>query len=164
VYSDPFPLFLLPVQRDSNDPNQFTLTAANVGDARVVVGHADGRVQRMTHDHRVDDPLEIARIQKAGGFVFRGRVMGVLAITRSIGDSMVKPYVIAHPHVETTQVSSSSVCIVACDGLWDVMSDEEAVRFVREYKGDPSNVASSLVQESLKKGTTDNVTAIVAWM
>jgi serine/threonine protein phosphatase PrpC len=144
-------------------PDQCTLTAANVGDARVVVGHTDGRVQRLTRDHRVDDPLEVARIQKAGGFVFRSRVMGVLAVTRSLGDAMVKPYVIAQPHVDYTRVSTGAMCIVACDGLWDVMSDEEAVKFVRKYSHDPSNVASALVQEALQRGTTDNVTAIVAW-
>jgi serine/threonine protein phosphatase PrpC len=59
--------------------------AANAGDARIVLGHA-GKGYRLTKDHRTDDPDEVRRIEQSGGFLFKGRVLGVLAVTRSLGD------------------------------------------------------------------------------
>lgn len=53
----------------------------------------------MTHDHRTDDPEEVRRIEQAGGFLFKGRVVGVLAVTRSLGDHCMKDFVIAKPFV-----------------------------------------------------------------
>lgn len=40
----------------------------------------------MSHDHKPDNPEEKRRVQKAGGFVEEGRVSGVIAISRAIGD------------------------------------------------------------------------------
>jgi serine/threonine protein phosphatase PrpC len=121
----------------------------------------------------MDDPLEVARIEKAGGFLFKGRVLGVLAVTRSLGDHMLKDYVIAHPTVnertlELNELTNSSntptFLIIACDGLWDVMRDQEAVNLVQQYPGEKTRVAQYLVEEALRRGSTDNVTAIVAWL
>jgi serine/threonine protein phosphatase PrpC len=75
-----------------------TVYAANAGDARIVLGH-NGKAERMTHDHRTDDPEEVRRIEQAGGFLFKGRVVGVLAVTRSLGDHCMKDFVIAKPFV-----------------------------------------------------------------
>jgi serine/threonine protein phosphatase PrpC len=69
----------------NNDEDAWTIYAANAGDARIVLGHA-GKAFRMTKDHRTDDPEEVLRIEQSGGFLFKGRVLGVLAVTRSLGD------------------------------------------------------------------------------
>lgn len=74
-----------------------TLYAANAGDARIVLGH-QGKANRLTQDHKPDDPAEIGRIEKAGGFMFKQRVVGVLAVTRSLGDHCMKDFVIAKPY------------------------------------------------------------------
>ena len=147
------------------------LTAANAGDSRIVLGHG-GKATRLTHDHKVTDPLEVARIQGAGGFIYRGRVLGVLALTRSLGDHLLKRFIIAHPHVQqqTLDLSSSSSAekpsflILACDGLFDVLSDEAAVDLVQNFQGEKCDVANHLVEEALRRGTTDNVSAIVVWL
>jgi serine/threonine protein phosphatase PrpC len=133
-----------------------------------------GKAERLTCDHRVDDPREIVRIQKAGGFVFKGRVMGVLAVTRSLGDHVFKKFVIAHPTVREIQLDlreasqgKPSFVIVACDGLYDVMSDQEAVDLVLQiivHRGEKEDAAQYLVEEALRRGTTDNVTAVVVWL
>lgn len=68
-----------------NRGDAWTIYAANAGDARIVLGH-DGKAFRMTKDHRTDDPDEVRRIEQSGGFLFKGRVLGVLAVTRSLGD------------------------------------------------------------------------------
>ena len=78
--------------------------------------------------------------------------------------------------------------LLACDGLWDVMEDQEAVDLVRDYvagnalheetgngesgngsggrtkRGRMEDVASVLTRESLRRGSTDNVTVIVYWL
>jgi len=40
----------------------------------------------MSEDHKPDNPGELARIQRSGGFVEDGRVNGMLALSRALGD------------------------------------------------------------------------------
>ncbi|KAJ2297108.1 phosphatase 2C, partial [Coemansia sp. RSA 2705] len=70
---------------------QRILYCANVGDARAVLSRG-GTAKRLTYDHKGDDAHEIDRISEAGGYVFNGRVNGVLAVTRALGDSSMKQY------------------------------------------------------------------------
>jgi len=49
--------------------------------------------------------------------------------------------------------------IIACDGLWDVASDQEAVELIR-HMGDAQQASRKLVEFALKE-STDNITAIV---
>lgn len=149
------------------DCKSIKLTIANAGDARIVLGQEGCPAVRLSVDHRVDDNLEVHRIANAGGFCWKNRVLGVLAVTRSLGDQLLKEYVIAEPSVTETCVPVEQNCsfvIIACDGLWDVLSDEEAVDIVRNFGGDKQNVADCLVQEGLTRGTSDNLTCIVAWL
>jgi serine/threonine protein phosphatase PrpC len=146
----------------------WTIHAANAGDARIVLGH-QGLATRLTHDHRSDDPEEVARIEGRGGFLFKGRVLGVLAVTRSLGDHMMKEYVIANPFCKSITISKqnedeTTFIICACDGLFDVMSDQEAVDFVLEHVDKKDAIAQLLVTEALNRGSTDNITVTVAWL
>jgi serine/threonine protein phosphatase PrpC len=131
---------------------------------------------RLTVDHGIDALPEVKRIEQAGGFVFRGRVCGLLAITRSLGDQILKQFITAQPAVREISVPADTkdqyFLIVACDGLWDVMTDLEAVNLVVAYCNDDpsydgqkkSQAADCLVKESLRRGTSDNVTAVVVWL
>ena len=165
------------VKRASAEPGaQVTIHAANCGDARAVLSctvdengaACASRATRLTFDHRADDVGEKLRIEAAGGFVHAKRVLGILAVARSLGDHGLKEYVIAKPYVSETTLTKAEgqFVIVACDGLWDVMQDQEAVDMVREIAAtDPKDsVAEVLVQEAVKRGSTDNITAIVAWL
>jgi protein phosphatase PTC1 len=76
---------------------------ANVGDARAVLCHA-GVAVRLSHDHKATDACEMARVEAAGGFVIRKRVMGVLAVGRSFGDYVLKKFVPAEPYTSTTKL------------------------------------------------------------
>lgn len=63
-----------------------------------------------------------------------------------------------------TATGSDEFVIIACDGLWDVMSSQQAVNFVRRQlaeHGDLVRAANELVQKSLELFTIDNVTAII---
>jgi hypothetical protein len=106
---------------------------------------------RLSHDHTADDPSEQERIKAAGGFITRGRVLGILAVSRSFGDHGMKEYVTALPHLTEVKLSERGSCpfmILACDGLWDVMTDQEAVEMVLEEmksNGPQEGIAEILV-------------------
>lgn len=73
------------------------------------------------------------RINAAGGFIARSRVLGILAVSRSFGDHGMKDFVIADPYLSETRLSTYSHCpflILACDGVFDVMTDAEAVDLI----------------------------------
>lgn len=118
---------------------------ANVGDSRCVVG---GRVQgssrgnpqfdtiSLTEDHKPSNPEEKKRIEEAGDFVFVDRVNGELAMSRALGDFRYKSNaelrpeqhsVICYPDVSVyvRTGSNDSILVLACDGVWDVMSNNE---------------------------------------
>lgn len=140
------------------------LHAANVGDARVVVSQNQTAL-RLSWDHRAEDPGEVERIEKAGGFVFRNRVLGILAVTRSLGDHAVKEFVIGAPHTSSLEnARTGDFVILACDGLWDVFSDQEAIDMVLKTKEGTSDVSKVLVDEAIRRGSTDNITVVVAWL
>jgi len=61
------------------------LYLANAGDSRSVLSNKEGPYE-MSNDHKPDNPEEKARIQKAGGSVYDGRVNGNLNLSRAIGD------------------------------------------------------------------------------
>ena len=58
---------------------------ANSGDTRCVIA-ARGKAKDLSTDHKPDLPNEKRRVQRAGGFVEDGRVNGIIAISRAIGD------------------------------------------------------------------------------
>ena len=75
--------------------------------------------------------------------------------------------------------NSNAFLILACDGLWDVMKDEEAVELVKDFIGGKrsslntiksvhkerkTKVAQVLVHEALKRGSSDNISVLVAWL
>ena len=93
------------------------LYCANAGDARGVLCRA-GKAVRLTYDHKGSDKQEAKRIMDAGGFVMSGRVNGVLAVTRSLGDSSMKEFVVGSPYTTETELNDhDEFLILACDGV-----------------------------------------------
>jgi len=121
------------------------IICANAGDSRAVLCRA-GKAIDLSRDHKPTDEDECERIVKAGGFVADGRVNGSLALSRAIGDFEYKRNnvpdnlppemycVTANPELKTVQYEKDcdEFIIIACDGVWDVMTSQECVDFVRE--------------------------------
>ena len=63
-----------------------TIYCSNSGDSRAILVNKAGKVTELSHDHKPDDNGEMARIKAAGGFVDDGRVQGIIAVSRAIGD------------------------------------------------------------------------------
>ena len=63
-----------------------TIFCANSGDSRAILVSKAGKVTELSHDHKPDNEGEMKRIKAAGGFVDDGRVSGIIAVSRAIGD------------------------------------------------------------------------------
>lgn len=140
---------------------QRVLYTANVGDARIVLCRK-GRALRLSYDHKGSDENEGRRIANAGGLILNNRVNGVLAVTRALGDAYMKDLVTGHPYTTETviQPDQDEFIILACDGLWDVCSDQEAVDLVRGVK-DPQAASKALVDHALSRFSTDNLSCMI---
>jgi len=132
------------------------LSTANVGDSRAVLGRA-GQALRLTIDHKASLPEEAKRIHAAGGFIGRNkRVNGVLAISRALGDHMLKncggglnDVVSAEPYCSDTELTDEDTYVLlACDGVWDVMTDQEAMDFIEKT----AKMYEQQIQEAKRKG------------
>lgn len=126
---------------------------------------------RLSYDHRVDDDGEQERIKKAGGFFTRNRVLGILAVTRSFGDHGMKEFVCADPHLKEVDLlakTDAKLLILACDGVWDVLTDQEAGDIVmEEYEklgGPYEDAGRLLVNRAIERGSADNVSAVVVFL
>ncbi|KAI6820283.1 PP2C-domain-containing protein [Hortaea werneckii] len=140
---------------------QRVLYTANVGDARIVLCR-NGKALRLSYDHKGSDENEGKRIAGAGGLILNNRVNGVLAVTRALGDAYMKDLVTGHPYTTETviQPDLDEFLILACDGLWDVCSDQEAVDLVRNIH-DPQQASKVLVDHALGRFSTDNLSCMV---
>ncbi|KAG6413858.1 hypothetical protein SASPL_126573 [Salvia splendens] len=160
------------------------IIVANCGDSRAVLNR--GKVPMpLSIDHKPNREDECSRIEAAGGKVINWdgyRVSGVLAVSRSIGDRYLRPYVIADPEVMFVPRTKEDEClIIASDGLWDVMTNEEACDLARKRilvwhkrngmtltneRGTGSDPAAQEAAEYLsklafKRGGADNISVIV---
>ncbi len=143
-----------------NHKGQKTLFSANAGDARAVLCR-NGKAERLSYDHKGNDEGETKRIIDAGGFVVLNRVNGILAVTRSLGDHAMKDYVIGEPYLTTVAVEPTDThLILACDGLWDVTSDQDAIDLIIS-ETDAQKMSDKLLLHALKNGSTDNISVMV---
>ena len=131
----------------------------------------NGKAIRLTYDHKGSDPSEQQRIRAAGGFITNERVSGMLAITRSLGDAELKEFVSGNPFTSAIDLTEDDeLVILACDGVWDVISDQEACEFVKSQmqkeaeksnRLDPNRLAEALVDLAMNQGSSDNISVIV---
>ncbi|XWS65949.1 hypothetical protein CRYUN_Cryun05aG0157800 [Craigia yunnanensis] len=110
------------------------IIVANCGDSRAVLSR-NGVAFPLSDDHKPDRPDELLRIEEAGGRVIYWdgpRVLGVLAMSRAIGDNYLKPFVIPEPEVTITERKGEDECLIlASDGLWDVVTNDTACGVAR---------------------------------
>lgn len=145
-----------------------TLYVANAGDSRCVLGQESGVAVNLSDDHKPNREDELLRIEAAHGQVKYAsacwRVQGILAVSRSFGDRRLKRWVIATPEVQVRKVKDDDRCLIlASDGLWDVLSSQQAVDVVAGLDKDnfPHTAAETLVAHAYGKGSMDNITALV---
>ncbi|XP_019414234.1 PREDICTED: protein phosphatase 2C 77-like isoform X2 [Lupinus angustifolius] len=160
------------------------IIVANCGDSRAVL-YRGKEALPLSSDHKPNREDEWTRIEAAGGKVIQWngyRVLGVLAMSRSIGDHYLKPWIIPDPEVMFVHREKIDECLIlASDGLWDVITNEEACDIARKriliwhkkngnnastgqgHGADPAAqyAAEYLSKLALQRGSKDNISIIV---
>uniref|UniRef100_A0A0D6R6R4 protein-serine/threonine phosphatase n=1 Tax=Araucaria cunninghamii TaxID=56994 RepID=A0A0D6R6R4_ARACU len=139
------------------------LWVANVGDSRAILSQR-GRAIQLSVDH--EPSTERRSIENKGGFVSNipgdvPRVNGQLAVSRAFGDRSLKSHLRSDPDVKEWDIDSETeFLILASDGLWKVMENQEAIDFVSKIR-DPQMAAKQLTSEALKRESKDDISCIV---
>uniref|UniRef100_A0AAV1U655 Uncharacterized protein n=1 Tax=Peronospora matthiolae TaxID=2874970 RepID=A0AAV1U655_9STRA len=174
--------------------HQRRVVSANVGDSRALAWLPDtlvtpdgprdhfAHIVPLSMDHWPNDPGERSRIESSGGFVeFSGlwRVVGQLAVSRSLGDRHLRKFVTAEPSVFHAQLDSSKgggYLVIASDGLWETMSTDDVVRFLNERQPNGpgregnrthdeaatlNDLATKLLTEGYVRGSLDNMALVL---
>jgi protein phosphatase 2C family protein 2/3 len=164
------------------------LNIVNIGDSRCVMCR-NNMAMALTKDHKPNWPDEKHRIMKLGGKLHDEKNRDVklagsihfdgydwridsLSVSRSFGDGDCKKYVSHQPDIYKFKITDKDkFIIIGCDGLWDVVSNHDAVNFVLERCFDINknhinkkiNIARKLAEYALQLGSTDNITIIIVF-
>ncbi|CAF0790251.1 unnamed protein product [Didymodactylos carnosus] len=166
----------------------------NVGDSRAILVSTDGRILMATKDHKPNDPTERQRITEAGGTVLIQRVNGSLAVSRALGDFEYKnsnnrrqeqqlvspePEIMQHlrippssqdlknntnKHQNVQQDEQAAFILLACDGIWDVMTNEELGAYIlgrMQVTDDLESICNQVLDLCLYKGSKDNMSVVI---
>jgi len=148
------------------------LDIMNLGDSRCIISR-NNKVNVITKDHKPNWPDEKERITKMGGEIyFDGSDwrIGDLSVSKSFGDLDNKPYISCVPEIFRYKLNNTDqFMVIGCDGLWDVMDNQEVVNFIINNSYDSehnrinkkTNIARILADKALQKGSTDNITVII---
>lgn len=162
------------------------LIISNVGDSRVVVGLEDEKgnitAKQMTVDHNCYNKEEYDRIIAKGGRVealqfgeesfgplriFKGSLpYPGLVVSRSLGDEVARRLgVISKPDINIIEIDDKlKFCVLATDGVWDGLTNEEVVEIVYANMDDPQRASEQVTQGSLdgmdKLQIDDNTTNV----
>jgi len=170
-----------------------TLVCANIGDSRAILGTLNDlgwqRVS-MSRDHKPELDKETKRILNSGGRIakyqdalgqesgpmrvwLRDQDIPGLAMSRSIGDNIAKQAgVVDSPEFKwLTLARNDKFIVLASDGLWEVITNEECVKIVGELYnlGNTEVCCENLVKKALSRWkrqseVVDDITVIVLFL
>ena len=157
---------------------------ANSGDSRVVLCKK-GIAYPMSTDHKPELEIEKNRIMKANGWISEGRIKGNLNLSRTIGDLEYKQnkqlppeeqMITAFPDINEENITDEcDFIIIACDGIWDCLTNQEACEYVKnemkkntnpfiKLSGIVESMMDSIIATDLYNETgvgCDNMTCII---
>ncbi|KAG8468797.1 hypothetical protein KFE25_007315 [Diacronema lutheri] len=165
------------------------LHLANCGDSHVLLvprraagaAGAAGAAERLSEEHSGKAEREVARIEAAGGTVAYGRVGGMLAVTRALGDHALKsdPHgkgLTAEPFLAERQLRADEhlALVLGSDGVWESLNDAAIGQIARQVleerppagmagaraQAAAAEVAQRLVRTAVQRGSRDNVSAV----
>lgn len=157
----------------TKDDNYY-IDIINLGDSRCIICR-DNFAIPLSKDHKPHYFEEKNRIQRLGGEIyFDGYEYRIkdLSVSRTFGDIDTEPYITHTPDIHRYRLEKNDQFVVlACDGLWDVLSNQEVTDFIltEGYDADSTrinksvNIAKKLGEYAIEKGSTDNITIIIIY-
>lgn len=162
-----------------------SLCVGNLGDSRAVLCD-QGRAVPLSTDHKPSDPTELERVKRCGGTVTGNRINGMLNVSRAIGDYGFKFQGTEFDQRDFKVSNVADICevnisdstpflVLACDGLWDVMSSEDVIQWILQFVRDEKNIRESqgstkkllgkaahrLCETAIERGSLDNVSVTI---
>lgn len=135
-----------------------------IGDSRIVLCTKDG-FRRLTTDFKPTMRSEYERLRNAGLTVnAEGRIGRKLAVARTLGDFWCEGSgLFVPPEVPWFEITDNDVAlIIACDGVWDVISDDKAADIVRA-SSNAQDAATTLRNMAYASGSKDNISALIVF-
>ena len=146
----------------------------NLGDSRAIISKNNIAIP-MTIDHKPSCPNETKRIQSVNKKNFLDTIPGNhhiaeyygiarvcgLSVSRAFGDYISIPQITHHPETFVYKITKKNKYIImASDGLWDSVSNQEALNFTLN-NGANKDVALDLANYAINNGSCDNVSIII---
>jgi protein phosphatase 1L len=156
--------------------NKIYYYVANAGDCRAVICNNTNMGIPLSKDHKPHLFEEKTRIEKIGGEIYYDGTdwrIGDLSVSRAFGDMDAAPFVTHKPDIfKYTLKRNDKFLILGCDGLWDVLSNQDVINFILNKMDETpklnnissyskSNISQSLAEYAIKQGSTDNVSIII---
>jgi serine/threonine protein phosphatase PrpC len=156
--------------------SQDYLNILNTGDSRCVMC-SGVRAVPLTSDHKPMWPEEKRRIEELGGEIYLDGAdyrIKELSVSRAFGDFNAVPYITHLPDVFKFRLCKNDrFIILACDGLWDVLSNQDVINYILENCYDTKlenrinkeiNISEQLANFAIKeKKSSDNVSIIIVF-
>ena len=160
-------------------PGKNRLFCSNIGDSRSVLYLGNSIVEEpmnilpLSIDHKPDESFESSRLGKLGATVHdakgekgTSRVWYAntgLSMSRAFGDLAGMPFISHAPDFCMVKLRRGDVglCVLACDGLWDVYSNKAAWDAIKnEAISSDLEISKRLVRSAYEKGSTDNISVV----
>jgi adenylate cyclase len=138
-----------------------TIYSANLGDSRSILV-SKNKVEQLSYEHKGYDRQEHDRIRETGGFITdNDRVQGIIGVPRALGDKGLKKYLSSDPYLSSRKITEDDLyCVIACDGVWDVLSNEAVAELLDPTLSCSQN-ARKIRDCAFALSSTDNISVIV---
>jgi len=158
------------------------MIVGNVGDSELILCKTGKAISLCGVHNPKRNQKEVERIESEGGKIYNERLAHPslnpaifnIAVSRAIGDIFFKhkdytknkpSALVAEPEiVQYTLTQEDDFMVLACDGVWDVMTHQDVVDFVLpklQELDDPQEASKQLVEEAYKRGSQDNITSLI---
>lgn len=162
-----------------NKKNFLNLKVINLGDSRTILCNNYNIGQPLTLDHKPHLYCEKNRILQMGGDIHLTddddpRING-MSVSRAFGD-LDNKYISQIPDIYDYKITHDKFIVMGCDGVWDVLGNQEVVDYVLEIydnmiiqkkkivdmKGkSDNNIAQKLAEYAIEKDSKDNISVYI---
>lgn len=136
----------------------------NLGDSRSMIGFTNNKARAISRDHKPELKTEKKYIESKGGSIRNGRVQGILAMSRAVGDKDISEFINDTPNYFTIKLTNRVKYLLnATDGLFDVLTVNEINAFIINLLKDSAETTETIVRKLIlhayDKDSHDNISA-----